>query len=246
MDGRPYPCRYRAIRRGLYGRPRQHGQHDGQDRHGTFELSRTEIAEIAEPWTYGNVGSSTMPQKRNPWGLETMIAISRSCTCHMANLYSTMSQIHERDFMSYYQEDYSISNICNMCECILHYGIKILGGLEVFPDRMLKNLDMTNGSVMLEHMMMVLTTKNVNRYEAHHKLYDYAIKAYRKTSRQNLIMQDKEMMAVMSLEELDEAFEYMSYVGICPEQVDAALDSASNGFGGASCAAFFYQSASSP
>jgi adenylosuccinate lyase len=190
-----------------------------------FELSRTEIAEIAEPWTYGNVGSSTMPQKRNPWGLETMIAISRSCTCHMANLYSTMSQIHERDFMSYYQEDYSISNICNMCECILHYGIKILGGLEVFPDRMLKNLDMTNGSVMLEHMMMVLTTKNVNRYEAHHKLYDYAIKAYQENIPvKNLIMQDKEMMAVMSLEELDEAFEYMSYVGICPEQVDAALD----------------------
>jgi hypothetical protein len=37
-------------------------------------------------------------------------------------------------------------------------------------------------------------------------------------------MQDKDIMAVLTLEELDEAFDYMSYVGICPEQVDAALD----------------------
>jgi adenylosuccinate lyase len=112
-----------------------------------------------------------------------------------------------------------------MCERILHFGIEILKALEVYPEHMLRNLDMTNGLIMLEHVMMVLTEKNIDRYQAHHKLYDYAQKAYKENIPvKNLLLQDKDIMAVLTEEELDRAFDYMSYVGICPEQVDAALE----------------------
>jgi adenylosuccinate lyase len=190
-----------------------------------FELQRTEVEEVAEPWFYGNIGSSTMPHKRNPFGLECMIAIYRSCTCQLQNIYLTMPQYHERDFMSYYQVEFAFSLICSMCERILHFGIEILKDLEVYPEHMLRNLDMTNGLIMLEHVMMVLTEKNIDRYQAHHKLYDYAQKAYKENIPvKNLLLQDKDIMAVLTEEELDRAFDYMSYVGICPEQVDAALE----------------------
>ncbi len=190
-----------------------------------FEMSRTEIGEIAEPWTYGNIGSSTMPQKRNPWGLETMIAIARTCASQLTNVLSTMAQYHERDFMAYYQNDYAMAAICNMCERILHYGIEILGKLEVYPDKMMENLELTHGSVMLEHVMMVLTTKNINRYEGHQRLYDYAMKAFKeKIPVKSLIQKDEVIMAALTQKELDDAFDYMSYVGTCPAQVDAALE----------------------
>lgn len=188
-----------------------------------YELSRTEVGEVAEPWTYGNMGSSTLPQKRNPWGLEAMVAISKSATYQIGNMYAAMTQFHERDFMAQYQEEFTIPTICHMCEHILHYGIEIIGRLEVFPDKMLKNLELTNGSIMLENVMMLLT-KRMSRYEAHHKLYDYAMRAYKEdVPVKSLILQDKEIMSVITPAELDKAFEYTSYLGICPEEVDAAI-----------------------
>lgn len=189
-----------------------------------YEMSRTEVAEVAEPWTQGNVGSSTMPQKRNPWGLETMVAIARTCTSQITNEFNCMAQFHERDFMVQYQEDFTVPAICHMCEHILHYGIEILGGLEVFPEQMLKNLEMTNGAIMLEHVMMVLT-KKMSRFEAHERLYENAMKAYRdKVPVKSLIEQDQKIMGVLTREELEQAFDYRSYVGMCPQEVDAALD----------------------
>lgn len=189
-----------------------------------YELSRTEVGEVAEPWTYGNIGSSTMPHKRNPWGLETMVAIARTCTSQVTNEFLCMAQFHERDFMVQYQENFSIPVICNMCEHILHYGIEILGGLVVYPERMRQNLDMTNGAIMLEHVMMILTQK-MSRFTAHHKLYDYAVRSYQEgVPVKQYILQDEEIMAILTPEELDRAFDYGAYIGNCPEQVDAALE----------------------
>jgi len=189
-----------------------------------YELSRTEVGEVAEPWTYGNIGSSTMPHKRNPWGLETMVAIARTCTSQITNEFNCMAQFHERDFMVQYQENFSIPAICHMCEHILHYGISILSGLEVFPDRMRRNLEMTNGTIMLEHVMMLLTRK-MSRFTAHHKLYDYAMQSYQENVPvKDLILRDADIMSIITPDELDRAFDYASYIGNCPEQVDAALE----------------------
>lgn len=189
-----------------------------------YELSRTEVAEVAEPWTYGNIGSSTMPQKRNPWGLETMVAIARTCTSQIVNEFNCMAQFHERDFMVQYQENFSIPAICHMCVHILQYGVKILGGLEVFPERMLQNLDATNGAIMLEHVMMLLTRK-MSRFDAHHKLYDCAMRSYQNNVPvKDLILRDGEIMSAITPAELDAAFDYASYLGSCTEQVDAALE----------------------
>lgn len=188
-----------------------------------FELSRTEVGEVAEAWAYGNIGSTTMPHKRNPWGLEIMIAIARTCTSQITNEFNCMTQFHERDFMVQHQENFSIPVICSCCEHILQYGIQILGTLEVYPDRMRKNLDMTLGAVMTENVMMHLT-KKMDRYTAHHKLYDYSMKAFdENTSIKSLLENDSEIMNAISKHELDEAFEYSSYIGNCLEQVDAAL-----------------------
>ena len=189
-----------------------------------YELSRTEIGEIAEPWSYGNMGSSTMPHKRNPWGLEMMIALSRTCTSQMNNEFNCMAQFHERDFMVQYQENFSIPVICNMCEHLLQYGIQIIGKLEIYPEKMHQNMELTNGAIMLENVMMHLT-KKMSRFTAHKKLYDYAMRAYSENVPvKEFLLRDQEIMTVMTREELDAAFDYSGYIGNCPEQVDAALE----------------------
>lgn len=188
-----------------------------------YELSSTEIGEIAEPWTYGNMGSSTMPHKRNPWGIEMMIALSRTCLSQMTNEFNCMTQFHERDFMVQYQENFSIPAICNTCEHTLQYGIRILDGLEIYPERMRANMDITNGAIMLENVMMHLT-KKMSRFTAHKKLYDYAMQSYRDhVAVKDLVLADPEIMSIITPEELEQAFDYAAYVGNCPEQVDAAL-----------------------
>lgn len=189
-----------------------------------YELSRTEVMEIEEAWAFGNIGSSTMPQKRNPWGLEIMIAIARTCTSQIVNEFNCMAQFHERDFMVQYQEDFSMPVICQMTEHILQYGIKILDTMKVYPEQMKKNLEMTNGLNMLEHVMMVLT-KKMNRYDAHEKLYEYAMESHKSGVHiKELLLRDKEIMEIISEAELNEAFDYHNYIGSSNQQIDAALE----------------------
>ncbi len=188
-----------------------------------YEMSRTELLEVAEPWTFGNVGSSTMPQKRNPFGMEVMTAMARLSTYQIGAMYQAMLQQHERDFRTQDGEGFTCVMICHMCEHMLAYAIPILKGLDVYPENMRKNLDITNGAIMCENVMMHLS-KAMGRFTAHEKVYEYAVKAYEENIHiKDLILADKEIMAVMTPAEIDEVFDPVSYIGVAPEMVDRAI-----------------------
>ena len=77
---------------------------------------------------------------------------------------------------------------------------------------------------MLEHVVMVLA-KKMSHFEAHHKLYDYAMQAYTENVPvKSMIEKDPDIMSIITREELEQAFDYTQYIGVCPEQVDAALE----------------------
>ncbi len=188
-----------------------------------YELGRTEVLEVQEPWFYGNVGSSTMPQKRNAFGMEVMTAIGRLSSYQIGAMFQAMMQQHERDFRTQDGEGFTYMTICHMCEHVLAYAIPILKGLDVLPQNMRKNLDITNGAIMCENVMMHLA-KAMGRFEAHEKVYKYAVQAFEENKHiKDLILADKDIMAVMTPEEIEEVFDPVSYIGVAPEMVDRAI-----------------------
>ncbi len=189
-----------------------------------IELSRTEIGELEEPWMPGNVGSSTMPQKRNPPGCEAMYSLAVLTQFEVGAMYQASMHENERDSRAWNLEKFVFPFTCSMTEKNLHYAIVILGKLVVKPEHMRRNLDLTNGLIMCENLMMKLGAR-IGRMTAHEKIYQMAMEAYQKDLHlKDLITADKDIMSMFTTEEIEEYFNPITYTGDAREMVELALE----------------------
>ena len=126
--------------------------------HDLRHLARSEINEIREGFKKGQVGSSTMPQKRNPWNLEHVCSLFKVLGSRLQLLEQDMLTEHQRDLTNsatgrFYFEFFSVAHM------IFLRLSNILEGLEVVEERMSKNLEDAGSSVLAE-AFYVLATKN--------------------------------------------------------------------------------------
>lgn len=134
-------------------------------------LMQTEVGEVFEPFAPGRGSSSTMPQKRNPISclyIHANISVARQ---HAAALMDAMVADHERSTGPWEIEWVSVPEIFCLMSGALKQTKFVLQGLEVDADRMRANMDMTNGLVMSEAVMMGLGTY-LGREYAHDLVYD--------------------------------------------------------------------------
>jgi len=191
-------------------------------------LSRTEFGELEEPWKEGQVGSSTMPQKRNPTGSETIVAISKLVQCNASCIYQAMVQEQERDSRAWKTESFTIPTICKMTAKILAYSKLLLKDLVVYPKRMRSNLDITKGLLLSETLMMKLG-EHIGRLEAHEKVYKLAIDACKKgIDLKKLVLEDAEIRKYLSVKEIEDCLDPEKYIGAAPTIVDNVLKAIKN------------------
>jgi 3-carboxy-cis,cis-muconate cycloisomerase len=141
-------------------------------------LMQTEVAEVFEPYAPGRGSSSTMPQKRNPISclyIHANISVVRQ---HAAALMDAMVADHERSTGPWEIEWVVLPEIFCLISGALKQTKFILAGLEVDADRMRSNIDMTNGLVMSEAVMMGLGPF-IGREYAHDLVYDLCREALR-------------------------------------------------------------------
>ncbi len=134
-------------------------------------LARSEIAEIAEGMAPGQVGSSTMPQKRNPWNFEHVCSLHKVLQSRYLLLQSDLITEHQRDLTNsasgrFYAETFAISFL------IFKRLNKVLPRLEVFEENLKRNLANAGGSVFAEAMYVELTKEGQD--EAHSKVREAA------------------------------------------------------------------------
>ena len=134
-------------------------------------MMQTEVAEVFEPFAPGRGSSSTMPQKRNPISclyIHANISVARQ---HAAALMDAMVADHERSTGPWEIEWVSLPEIFCLMSGALKQTKFILKGLEVDATRMRANIDITNGLVMSEAVMMGLGPY-IGREYAHDLVYD--------------------------------------------------------------------------
>jgi 3-carboxy-cis,cis-muconate cycloisomerase len=141
-------------------------------------MMQTEVGEVYEPYAHGRGSSSTMPQKRNPISscyIHGAISVVRQ---HAAALMDAMVADHERSTGPWEIEWIVLPEAFCLTAGALRQARLVVGGLEVDADRMRANLEMTNGLVVSEAVMMGLGP-HMGRERAHDVVYDICREAIR-------------------------------------------------------------------
>ncbi len=185
------------------------------------ELQRPEIGELFEFFEVEKqVGSSTMSQKRNPELCERVCGLARIVRSLVVPALENVVTWHERDLTQSSAERFIIPETCILTDHILFLMIKIVANLRVDEKRMLKNIELTQGRVMSEAVMIALTRKGVSRQEAHELLRKLTIKS--ETERRHfkeILLEDKNVRRKLAEKEIEEALKPKNYLGTAKEQV---------------------------
>ena len=138
-----------------------------------YTLMKQEFGEVEEPIPPGTVGSSTMPQKRNPKLCQDIIAAAAEVRALVPLALEAMQTEHEADRTTSLMMGRAIVEACTCQGDILQRLVILLEGLRVFPDRMRRNVDLSGGLIMAEAVMLELG-RQIGRQRAHDAVYDAA------------------------------------------------------------------------
>ncbi|MBI4193988.1 MAG: adenylosuccinate lyase [Betaproteobacteria bacterium] len=186
-------------------------------------LEHNEIDEIAEPFSAGKVGSSTMPHKRNPSTCEAAVSVSRAVRYNVALMLECMVIEHERDGSAWRGEWKAVPESCLMTGGLLSMMKYVLAGLEVNPERMRKNLDLLGGFLLSERVMFALSEK-IGKQTAHELVYEASMRGLENgISFERSLMGNAEVRNALSEDELRAALDPATYVGLAPQIVDNVL-----------------------
>jgi adenylosuccinate lyase len=189
------------------------------------ELQRPEIGELAEPFERAKqVGSSTMPHKRNPELCERVSGLSKMMRSLVIPALEDVPTWHERDLTQTSTERFIIPESCILVDYMLYLMTNILNGLYVNEERMRQNIDVTQGRAMSEAVMIALVKKGMNRQEAHELLRILTIKS--ETERQpfkKILSEDKIIQTKLAPKEIDKVLNSQNYLGTAAKQIDANI-----------------------
>ena len=130
-------------------------------------LQRTEIGEVAEPFSAGQQGSSSMPHKRNPELSERICGLARVVRAAAVPALENVALWHERDISHSSAERVILPDACLALDYMLRLFAEIAEGLEVYPERMQANLELTRGLIFSERVLLALVEKGLPRDEAY-------------------------------------------------------------------------------
>ncbi|NJE07888.1 adenylosuccinate lyase [Thermococcus sp. M39] len=183
-------------------------------------LQRTEILEVSEPFGKKQVGSSTMPHKRNPIRSEKICGLARIIYSNVIPALLNNPLWHERDLTNSSVERVILPETFMLLDEMLKNMKKVLSGLEFFPENIKRNLYLTNNLIMAEPLMLKLTEKGMGRQEAHEIVRQIAMKAF--YEKRDLIEVARENEVVREYLD-DKDFEELkpeNYIGLAPQIVD--------------------------
>ena len=188
-------------------------------------LQRPEIDELAEPFEVGKqVGSSAMPQKKNPWRSENISSLAKIERSLVGPALEGIVTWHERDLSQSASERFIIPESFILLDHMLNSMTQILNGLRVNETRINQNLMKFKDPMMSESVMMALVAKGMPRQEAHKLLQRLVFESQDKeTSFNETLIGNPTISKHLAKEEIMRALEPKSYIGMAPKLVDDAV-----------------------
>ena len=194
-----------------------------------YNLQRTELGEVREPFHLGKVGSSTMPHKQNPSTVELVVALARLVRGTLVPLTDVLFQEHERDATCWRIEWAALPEAFMYTGAILRHMLRVLNGLEVREANMARNLDLLGGLLLSERLMLALG-EQIGKQTAHDLVYAIAMRAQEEgVPFKTALLADARVTSRVDRVRLDRLLDPRSYIGLAPQVVETVVGRAGHG-----------------
>jgi adenylosuccinate lyase len=177
-------------------------------------LQKTEVREVEEPFSPGQTGSSAMPHKRNPELCERVCGLARLVRGYSLTSMENITLWHERDISHSSTERVILPDACLALDYSMNVFTSVMKGLNVYPKRMQKNMEITRGLLFSQRVLLALIDKGMSRQIAYKIVQRSAMKTWESSNKKfiNLLKADPEVMALLSVTELEALFDYNYYL----------------------------------
>lgn len=184
-------------------------------------LQRTEVREAEEFFSAKQKGSSAMPHKRNPITAEQISGLARVVRGNAQVALENVALWHERDISHSSAERVILPDTTILADYLLDKAASMLQKLLVYPQRMLKNLELTHGLIFSGQLLLDLAEAGMSREDAYRKVQAHAMNAWQnELNFRELIGTDPEITSWLAPEKLAQAFDYRRQL----QNVDAVFE----------------------
>jgi adenylosuccinate lyase len=176
-------------------------------------LSRTEVMEVAEYFDANQKGSSAMPHKKNPVSSENITGLSRVVKGYALTAMDNIALWHERDISHSSAERIILSDATTLLDYMLQRYKNTLANLIVYPEHMIKNIDLTYGVIHTQTVLHDLIDQGLSRENAYDLVQKLAHQALQtKTSFKDLLKQDQTVSSFLNEQDLNQIFSFQKYL----------------------------------
>ena len=171
-------------------------------------LQRTEVREVEEYFSGEQRGSSAMPHKRNPVTNEQICGLARLVRSNMIAAHENVALWHERDISHSSVERVILPDSTILIDYMLSKMTVLIGEMRVFPQRMLRNLELTHGLVYSGQLLQDLVEKGMSRDDAYKAVQENAMAAWEsETSFRERVAKDARITRYMTAKDLEHTFD---------------------------------------
>ncbi len=176
-------------------------------------LQRSEVYELQEYFSKDQKGSSAMPHKKNPILSENLTGLARIVRSHVAPALENIALWHERD-ISHSSVERSIGPDSNITlDFALVRLSNLLDNMIVYPKKMIKNLNLTNGVVFSQEVMLELTKVGFTREKAYRIVQKHAkLSISRNINLIDLLKKDRLICSKIPNKKMDSIFKYSKHL----------------------------------
>ncbi len=170
-------------------------------------MQRTEVLEAEEFFSKGQKGSSAMPHKRNPILTERICGMARLIKGYAQTAFENVALWHERDISHSSAERVILPDTCITIDFILYETTRVLENLMVYPENMMKNLNLTRGLIFSQEILLLLIEKGVSREKAYQLVQKNAMQVWREGKDfKDLLLNDNEIKQFLKDSEIRSKF----------------------------------------
>ena len=171
-------------------------------------LQKTEVLEAEEYFSKGQKGSSAMPHKRNPIISERITGLSRILRANSLAALENVALWHERDISHSSVERIIVPDSCIAINYMLDLMIKLIKNLLIYPENMIKNLNLTRGLIFSQTVLLKLVDKGLTREDAYRLVQNSAMDVWANKDKnlKDELLNFNEVLNHLTKNEIDEIF----------------------------------------